>query len=743
MAEVASISILLQAQDLATPNLTKVSDEVKQMGGLTLGGLTGAIGGAITRLGEFGLASIGLEAVANAFEHLTSQAVEHQNIAAQTAAVLTSTGGAAGYSAQEVEDYANAMSLVAPYEDEAIQGAENILLTFTRIGGDIMPQATEAVLNISTALHQNLQNSAIQVGKALNDPVQGMQALRRVGVQLTSDQQELIKSMMQQGNVAGAQAVILRELQTEFGGSARAAGDTFAGRLAILNTQLGNLREAAFTPLLGVAGLLATALTQAAIGLQNAFGLIPGLVGAATNFMNEHRLALIAVGSVMITMMLPALQALAVAFTVQALSAARAAAATVAAWAAAAGPALAIILAVATAAVLLEEAWRNNFGGLRDIVQSVLGFVQDRIADFLDFIAGVLSRFGIEFNWRQMLETATAGTEAVLGNVGGVASGGLDKLKELMTIKGYDSGKGLGEGIEAGVEDTVSETIKKAQTDAQRVGEVIQQRMTVLQRESLDLKVAEAAAQAELIPLKQQEADLNLQLTETSQKRMETELQTVAARERLLGLTTSQAAEDLSYEQRRLQLKIQADALSGRGVAAEDVAQLTRLALQKPQVELAALEAGRPQTLAERDLTRFQLERQIAQAPIQENQADLQVEIARRQREIDAINAQKQAAQLSLAPELADLEAKKRQLDDAQFVAKQQLADLNRGKTAGNIQLHIEQHINAEGQIDYDAILDSTLEGVQQGLANAQKASQNAASNNFVPGARLPFGGPF
>jgi len=43
--------------------------------------------------------------------------------------------------------------------------------------------------------------------------------------------------------MAGAQAFILRELQTEFGGSARAAGETFGGQLEILKNKLGNMKE--------------------------------------------------------------------------------------------------------------------------------------------------------------------------------------------------------------------------------------------------------------------------------------------------------------------------------------------------------------------------------------------------------------------------------------------------------------------------------------------------------------------
>jgi len=129
-----------------------------------------------------------------------------------------------------------------------------MLLTFTNIGKDVFPAATETVLDMSQALGQDVTASAMQLGKALNDPIAGVTALRRVGVQLTDEQEKQVKAMMAVGDTAGAQKVILAELQKEFGGSAKAAGKTFAGQLAILGHAFDDIKEAignAILPLLG------------------------------------------------------------------------------------------------------------------------------------------------------------------------------------------------------------------------------------------------------------------------------------------------------------------------------------------------------------------------------------------------------------------------------------------------------------------------------------------------------------
>jgi phage-related protein len=49
--------------------------------------------------------------------------------------------------------------------------------------------------------------------------------------------------MQASGDMAGAQTVILQELQKEFGGSAEAAGKTFSGQLAILGNAFGEVQE--------------------------------------------------------------------------------------------------------------------------------------------------------------------------------------------------------------------------------------------------------------------------------------------------------------------------------------------------------------------------------------------------------------------------------------------------------------------------------------------------------------------
>lgn len=191
-------------------------------------------------------AALGLGAVLAGgaiFKSFIDDAAEAEANLSQLDTVLKSTGGAAGVSRDEITELASSLQKVTKFSDDQVLSGQNLLLTFTKIGKDVFPQATETMLNMSQALGQDVKGSAIQLGKALNDPINGVTALKRVGVSFTESQMAQIKAMQESGNVMGAQKLILQELNTEFGNSARAAGETFGGKIERLKNQLGEVKE--------------------------------------------------------------------------------------------------------------------------------------------------------------------------------------------------------------------------------------------------------------------------------------------------------------------------------------------------------------------------------------------------------------------------------------------------------------------------------------------------------------------
>lgn len=176
-----------------------------------------------------------------------SEFSEQQKVAAQTSAVLASTGAAAGVTAKQIDGLAASISAYSGIDDEAIQASENLLLTFTNIrntvgqGNDVFSQATKAVTDLSVAMGIKGTAAALQVGKALNDPLRGYARLQRIGVAFTKSQVDQIKGFSKVGETMKAQKVILAELVREFGGSAKALGDTVPGQLNKIRETFRNL----------------------------------------------------------------------------------------------------------------------------------------------------------------------------------------------------------------------------------------------------------------------------------------------------------------------------------------------------------------------------------------------------------------------------------------------------------------------------------------------------------------------
>lgn len=158
-------------------------------------------------------------------------------------AVLAATGGTVGMTSQELQDMASSLQSVTTFGDEAIIGMNAVLLGFRSITGDQFTRTTEAILDMSQVMGQDLVSSANMVGKALDSPTQGMAALSRVGFVWTDQQREMVKAMEESGDLMGAQEVILDELEKAFGGAARAAGDTATGAFDQLANSLGDIKE--------------------------------------------------------------------------------------------------------------------------------------------------------------------------------------------------------------------------------------------------------------------------------------------------------------------------------------------------------------------------------------------------------------------------------------------------------------------------------------------------------------------
>lgn len=204
-----------------------------------------ALAGNAKMLG--GAAAIG--GLAIAFRSMVAEQSEAQAVNAQVDAALKSMGGAANISAKQIDELSTSLSKKSGVDDEAIKSGAALMLTFGKVrneagkGNDIFTQSIGLSGDLSRAFGKDLHGSSIMLGKALNDPVKGIAAMSRVGVQFTQQQKDQVKAMVESGDQIGAQKVILGELRREVGGSAEAYGKTLPGAIDRAKVSFGNLME--------------------------------------------------------------------------------------------------------------------------------------------------------------------------------------------------------------------------------------------------------------------------------------------------------------------------------------------------------------------------------------------------------------------------------------------------------------------------------------------------------------------
>jgi hypothetical protein len=234
MAAKLIIEIVADASQ-AKKELTHTTSDVEKLG--ASGSVMGKALMAGAAAGAAGLVALGVSAF--------NAAAESAKIGRETERVIKTIGAASWTSAAQVEELAGAISDKTGADDEAIQSGANLLLTFANVknevgeGNDVFDQATGLALDMATALGTDMSGAAVQLGKALNDPLKGITALSKAGVSFTEDQKAQIKLMAESGDLLGAQKIVLAELSKEFKGAAEAAGTP----LDKLMVAAGNLQE--------------------------------------------------------------------------------------------------------------------------------------------------------------------------------------------------------------------------------------------------------------------------------------------------------------------------------------------------------------------------------------------------------------------------------------------------------------------------------------------------------------------
>lgn len=259
-----------------TEQLAKASADVEKSGGRIKNAFGGVKGAIASGLAVGAVVAFGKSCVAAATESgVATKRLEN---------IFKSMGDTTGKAAKAAEDYASSLSKKIGVDDDEIIKGQALLATFGAVSNatarqaGIFDRATKAGADLAAAGFGTLDSNAVQLGKALQDPIKGLTALGRSGVTFTAQEKERIKTLVESNKVTEAQKLVLQAVEKQVGGTAEAtatAGQKAAVAFGEFQETLGGLLVPVIntlTPLLTGLVEIITPLTPILVPLGIAIG---------------------------------------------------------------------------------------------------------------------------------------------------------------------------------------------------------------------------------------------------------------------------------------------------------------------------------------------------------------------------------------------------------------------------------------------------------------------------------------
>lgn len=230
MDKFLKVAIVLGAIDKASSVITRAV--VKSNQELDKLGRSARIQQSLNNVGD---KAIMMGAAVTGALSMTIAAAEESEVAnKRLEQVFRSMGDSTGVAAAQAQAYASSLSLQIGIEDEAILAAQAKLATFEKVSNEtgrmsgIFDRATQAAFDLASAGFGEAGGNAVQLGKALQDPIKGIASLARSGVTFTASEKAKIKTLVESGKHLAAQKMILAAVEKQVGGNAKATATSSA-----------------------------------------------------------------------------------------------------------------------------------------------------------------------------------------------------------------------------------------------------------------------------------------------------------------------------------------------------------------------------------------------------------------------------------------------------------------------------------------------------------------------------------
>jgi len=188
---------------------------------------TTAVVGVLIELGEAAVKYIG-EAV-NAY-------AEHEAQLVRLGAVIKASGAETWTTTDALSRYADTLQSATGKSSNQIKQMQSVLLGFQSITGENFDRLTKNMLDMVDVMGGDMVTAANTFGKAMDNPAESLSALSRYGFKFTEQEKQMIKSMQEANDIAGAQVVILKSMEKAFGGAAEAHAKTLQGMKEYVKT---------------------------------------------------------------------------------------------------------------------------------------------------------------------------------------------------------------------------------------------------------------------------------------------------------------------------------------------------------------------------------------------------------------------------------------------------------------------------------------------------------------------------
>jgi len=202
---------------------------------------------------------------------------------ARVEAVLRSTNNAAGFTLGQLKAIATEMQGVTSFGDEDVLDSMSLLLTFANVTNDTFKQTLMTAADLSVILKTDLRSAMMQLGKALDNPIEGYRKLKDSGVSFSDQQKQMIYDFQNAGDAVSAQGVIMDAILGQVGGAAERMADTTSGKFKQLANRVGDVKEAIGEGLvLGAFAQLDEAADNALTAMEKNLDLVTAKIQVAT-----------------------------------------------------------------------------------------------------------------------------------------------------------------------------------------------------------------------------------------------------------------------------------------------------------------------------------------------------------------------------------------------------------------------------------------------------------------------------